>query len=294
MATTREAFVELWRYRYLLQMFVRRELKVRYKNSALGLVWSIIPPLLQVGVYTFLFKGVLKIEYPNYAPYLLCGLIPWTFFSTALLDASQSLLANYGIIKKVYMPREVIPLATVLSNTVHLFISWTVFFIAFVVVAPLFGKGIPLLPSMLWFPVITLMLFLLTAGFALLLAATNVFFDDVKFIVTTILNLIVFLLPILYPADLAAKFGIMQKHPWLLTLYRLNPVTAIIDAYRKTILEPLSPSKFTKEYLPGHVEMPPIPLDWPTFWGAFLITIVFAWACYWYFNRRKWQFVERS
>ncbi len=294
MATTRENLLELWRYRYLLHMFVRRELKVRYKNSALGLLWSIIPPLLQVFVYMFLFKVALRIDYPNYAPYLLCGLIPWTFFSTALLDASQCLLANYGIIKKVYMPREVIPLATVLSNTVHLFISWAVFFVVFVVVRRFSGVGIPLLPSMLYFPLITLMLFLLTAGFALLLSALNVFFDDVKFIVTTVLNLIVFLLPILYPADLAADFGVMRRHPWLLTVYRLNPITAIIDAYRKCILEPLSPSKFNKMYLPNGRELPPIPMDWPAFGGAFLITIAFAWFCYWYFNRRKWQFVERS
>ncbi len=294
MTTTRESLAELWRYRYLLQMFARRELKVRYKNSALGLVWSIIPPLLQVLVYMFLFKVALRIEYKNYAPYLLCGLIPWTFFSTALLDASQCLLANYGIIKKVYMPREVIPIATVLSNTVHLFISWTVFFVIFVVLAPFIGKGIPLLPSLIWFPVITLMLFLLTVGFALLLSALNVFFEDVKFIVTTILNLIVFLLPILYPADVAADFGIMRDYPWLLTIYKLNPITAIIDAYRKTILEPLSPTVFNHMTLPDGKDLPPVPMDWATFGGAFLITVVFAWFGYWYFNRRKWQFVERS
>ena len=147
MATTREALLELWRYRYLLQMFARRELKVRYKNSALGLVWSIIPPLMQLFVYTFLFKGVLALNIPNYAPYLLCGLIPWTFFSSALMDSSQSLLVNQGIIKKVYLPREIIPLSLVISNAVHLFISWAVFFIAFLVIAPIFHKGIPLLPS---------------------------------------------------------------------------------------------------------------------------------------------------
>jgi lipopolysaccharide transport system permease protein len=298
MATTGESLAELWRYRYLLQMLVRRELKVRYKNSALGLVWSIIPPILQVFVYTFLFKGVLQISIPNWAPYLLCGLIPWTFFSTAILDASQSLLANYGIIKKVYMPREVIPLAIVLSNTIHFFISWAVFFVAFALIAPFFGKGIPLLPTMLLFPMICVMQILLTTGFALFLSAANVFFEDVKFIVMTLLNLVLFVLPILYPADIARDWGVMQRYPWLLKLYMLNPATAIIDAYRKTLLEPWSRSLFTKKYvmLPnGHTVLkPPVPLDWTSLTGAFLITLLIAYAGYWYFNRRKWQFVERS
>ena len=304
MATTRDELIELWRYRYLLKMMVRRELKVRYKNSALGLIWSIIPPVLQVVVYTFLFKGVLQLDIPNWAPYLLCGLIPWMFFSTALLDSSQSLLANFGIIKKVYMPREVIPLAIVLSNIVHFFISWAVFFIAFGMIAPLWGLithskiGIPRLPTLLLFPIISLMLILLTTGMALFLSAMNVFYEDIKFIVMTLLNLVVFLLPILYPADLARNFPIMQKHPWLLKLYMLNPITAIIDAYRKTILEPFSASLFIQKNLkPGEIprpDMPPVPLDWSNLAGAFLITLLIAYLGYWYFNRRKWQIVERN
>ena len=305
METTGEALAELWRYRYLLQMLVRRELKVRYKNSALGLVWSIIPPILQVFVYTFLFKGVLQLSVPNWSPYLLCGLIPWMFFSTAILDASQSLLANYGIIKKVYMPREVIPLAIVLSNTVHFFISWAVFFVAFAIIAPFFGIGIPLLPTMLLFPIICAMQILLTTGVALFLSAANVFFEDVKFIVMTLLNLVVFLLPIVYPADIARDWSVMRQHPWLLKLYMLNPVTAIIDAYRKTLLQPMSRSLFNHKYrmlpngtplLNNHKPVPqlPDPMDWTTLAGAFVITLLIAYAGYWYFNRRKWQFVERS
>lgn len=297
MATTRESLAELWHYRYLLQMLVRRELKVRYKNSALGLVWSIIPPIMQVGVYTFLFKGVLGVHVPNYGAYLLCGLIPWTFFSTALQDASQSLLVNFGTIKKVYMPREIIPIATVLSNTVHFFIGWAVFFIAFGLIARFFHGGIPLLPSMLMFPVICLMLILLTMGFALLLSCLNVFYDDVRFIVATLLNLVIFLLPIVYPSDIAAGWHIMQDHPWLLKLYLLNPITAIVDAFRKCLLEPLSPTAFDHKqiFFNGHwVDKPPTPMDWPTFAGAFVITVCFASFGYWYFNLRKWQVVERN
>ena len=296
MATTRESLTELWRYRYLLQMLVRRELKVRYKNSALGLVWSIIPPVLQVFVYTFLFKGVLNLQIHNYGAYLLCGLIPWTFFSTALQDASQSLLINYGIIKKVYMPREIIPLATVLSNAVHFFIGWAVFFIAFGIIARFFGGGIPLLPTMLLFPLICLMLILLATGFALLLSCLNVFFDDIRFIVATLLNLVIFLLPIVYPADIAREWSLMKQHPLLLRLYLLNPITAIIEAFRKCLLEPLSPSMFSHKqmFVAGRwVDKPPVPMDWWNFAGAFVITLGFTYFCYWYFNLRKWQVVER-
>lgn len=297
---TGEALRELWRYRYLLQKLVHRELKVRYKNSVLGLVWSIIPPLLQVFVYTFLFKGVLQLNIPNWAPYLLCGLIPWTFFATALQDSSQSLLANFGIIRKVYMPREVIPLSIVLSNTVHFFISWTVFFVAFCFVAPVWGMlthqamGVPLLPTMLLFPVISLMLILLTTGLALFVSALNVFYEDVRFIVTTLLNLVIFLLPILYPADIARDSNFMQAHPWLLRLYLVNPITAIIDAYRKILLQPLSASLFNHKMLPDNQLKPPVPLDWGNLGCAFLITLLVAYGGYYYFNQRKWQFVERS
>src|SRR5690349_10168222 len=132
---------ELWRFRYLLQMLVARELKVRYKNSVLGFAWSIVPPAMTVVVLNFMMKTALGRDIPNYSAYLLCGIIPWTFFSVAVLDTSQSLLTNYGVIKKIYMPREVIPLAIVISNFVHFLLGWVVYFVAYFAVLPLLHIG---------------------------------------------------------------------------------------------------------------------------------------------------------
>ena len=93
----REELQELWRFRYLLRQFVARELKIRYKNSVFGVLWSIFPPLIQVVVYSFVIKGIMGVPVESYSTYLLCGIIPWTFFTSACLDSCQSLLNNYGI-----------------------------------------------------------------------------------------------------------------------------------------------------------------------------------------------------
>src|SRR5580700_2356821 len=124
-ATMAENLRELWRFRDLLRQLVRRELKVRYKNSALGFLWSIVPPLLQVLVFTFFIAGI-RVKAPNAGAYMLCGVIPWTFTNTAILDSSQSLLINFPIIRKVYLPRQIIPLAIVISNLIHFLLGWCV------------------------------------------------------------------------------------------------------------------------------------------------------------------------
>jgi lipopolysaccharide transport system permease protein len=289
MAPMRENLREFWEARYVLRQFVVRTLKVRYKNSALGFFWSIVPPLLQVVVFSFVFRGVLKVQAENYSAYLLVGLIPWTFFQSAVLDASNSLKDNLPLIRKVYLPREVIPLSQIVSNFIHFMLAWVVYFIAFAVVARLVGFGIPLLPSLLWFPVITFFLVLFTTGIALWMAALHMFYDDIKFILQNVFQLLYFLIPVLYPADNVKYADVMQQYPWLYKLYMVNPITAFINVYRKTILEPLSPSAFNQHLPPN---LPPVPLDYTTLGIACLISVLVACAGYWYFCRRKWQFVE--
>ena len=282
---------ELWSFRDLLSQLVARELKVRYKNSVLGFFWSIVPPLLQVLVYTFVFRSVLDMTAKNAAAYMLCGFIPWTFITNAMLDSSQSLLLNYGIIKKAYMPREVIPLAIVISNFIHFLMAWAVYFAAYLIVLPFFRwhgdrLGIPLQWTIVAFPLITLVTALFVTGASLWVAALNVFYDDVKFVLQTMFSLLMFLLPVLYPADNVYYNSIMQRYPWLFSIYMMNPVTAIIDAYRKTILQPVPRGSF-------HLKGEPLMMNWYTFTGATMISLLVAITGYWYFNHRKWQFVER-
>ncbi|HLJ56041.1 MAG TPA: ABC transporter permease [Chthonomonadaceae bacterium] len=288
---------ELWRFRYLLRMLVARELKVRYKNSVLGFAWSIVPPALSVVVLTFLMRGVLQRDMPNYSAYLLCGIIAWNFFSIAVLDSSQSLLVNYGVIKKIYMPREVIPIAIVISNFVHFLLGWAVYFVTFFGILPgavrlhlLDHGGTPLLSSIVWFPLIVAAEFLLVLGCSLWSAALNMFYEDVKFILQTLFSLVYFVFPILVTADVIGYSGPMVQHPWLFKLYMLNPVTAMITGFRNCLLQPAPPEWFTDK-LKGK---PAIDVEWWIYLGAFAISVFVAWSGYAYFNSRKWKFVERS
>ena len=201
----------------------------------------------------------------------------------------MAILVNYPILKKVYMPREVMPLAYVISNVVHFLLAWCVFFVAFALVMPFISKGMPFRSDWAWFPVITLMELLLVTGMGLWAAALNVFYEDVKYMLQTAFQLLFFLLPVLYPSDNIYWIPIMQRHPWLFQLYMMNPITAIVNAYRKTMLEPVMPygAESTHHY--------PLLMSsqWGSFAGAFALTLLIAWSGYAYFNWRKWQFVER-
>ncbi|HEV2473985.1 MAG TPA: ABC transporter permease [Chthonomonadales bacterium] len=284
-----EELAELWRFRGLLGQLVKRELKVRYKNSVAGFLWSIVPPVLQVVVFSFLWRDVMRMHAKNISAYMLAGIIPWTYFANATLDSSMSLLLYYPVIKKVYMPREVIPLAYVISNVVHFLLGWVVFFVAFFVVFRLGGIVIPIQRTTVYFPIITMVEIVLVTGVALWVSALNIFYEDVKFIVQTGFNLLFFLLPVLYPADVARYSHTFMAHPWLYRIYMLNPITAVIDAYRKTLLQPMPPGSFNQS--PAN---PPVPMDWMNFAGAAVISLIVLYSGYWYFNRRKWLFVERK
>ncbi len=285
----REEMQELWRFRYLLRQFVARELKIRYKNSVFGVLWSIVPPLIQVVVYTFFFNGITGKHVDNYSAYLLCGLIPWTFFMSACLDSCQSLLNNYGIMKKVYLPREIIPLAYVISNGIHFLVGWTFYFTAFYIVSPLLGIHIPILPSIVWFPLLLVMEFVLVIGFSFWFAALNLYYQDVKYLLQTLFGPMLFLLPVFYPGS--NIFYAMQKRglAWFYPIYMMNPISAIITGFRDSLLQPQAPEVFNEKLKGAHLVPTPV---W-SYGGAVLLTLLIAWSGYAFFNARKWQFVER-
>lgn len=283
----REELAELRRFHFLLGRLVVRELKIRYVNSVLGFVWSIIPPLLQVIVFTFLFRSILNSKCPNYSAYALCGLIPWTFLNTSVMDASHSLLENYNIIRKVYLPREIIPLSIVIANFIHFLLAWFLYFATFFLAVRVVGIRLPIKPTILLFPVITFFLACFTTGLALWMTALSMFYDDVKFILQTVFQLAFFVVSVLYPADLFYYSRTAQNHHFLYALYMLNPITAMIDAYRKTLLDPVPRGSFVPNFAP-------LPMNWALFAGSCgisLLTLAFGYA---YFNKRKWQFTERG
>lgn len=268
---------EVWRYRELLWQLVRRNLKVRYKNSRLGFFWSIAPPLLEVFVITFAMKRATGFaeRFPSYSAFVLVAMIPWSYFQNAVLDASQSILEMYGVIRKVYMPREIIPLAVAISNLIHFLLSWLVFFVYWWLIV-----GGPLLPTTVWFPYLVLVQFMLVTGLGLLVASLNVFYEDVKYIASILMRLGFFLLPIMYVAEQVQH----RSSDLAFRLYMLNPLASLITAYRKVLLQ--SPSV---EAIGG----PSLPLDVPGMLITGAISFGVLVGCYALFNRRKWQFVER-
>jgi lipopolysaccharide transport system permease protein len=277
---------ELWRFRGLLLQLVKRDLKVRYKNSRLGFLWSIAPPLMQVACITFAFRyatGIAK-DFENYSAYVLVAMIPWTYFSTAILDSSQSILLMHGVIKKVYLPREIIPLSTCISNFIHFLLSWLVFYVYLFVFV-----GARPLPSMVWFPYLILVQFMLVTGLSLLIACLNVFYEDVKYMVSIFMGLALFVLPIMYVPEQTIYTSRLSPgspfhSPWAITIYLYNPLTALLNGYRKVLLEPPS------EKAIGGAAMPLDPASLVLAGLASFAVLVFG---YWYFNKRKWQFVER-
>jgi len=272
---------ELWKHRELLGILVRRDLKVRYKNSRLGFLWSIAPPLMQVACITFALKHATSFaaDFPNYSAYVLVAMIPWTYFQTAILDSSQSLLLMYGVIKKVALPREIIPLSNAISNFIHFLLSWAVFFVYWW----LFVRG-PILPSTPLFLYLILVQFMLVTGLSLLVACLNVFYEDVKYIVSILMGLGLFVLPIIYVVEQPYYSATSFLKGWRFDLFMLNPLTSLITGYRKALLEPPPAS-----VLGGN----PLPLDYGNLAATGLLSLAVLAASYWYFNLRKWQFVER-
>lgn len=219
---------ELWNYRELIRNLVVRDLKVRYKSSVLGIAWSWMSPLLMMIVYTVFFTIFLHNDVPRYPVLLLCGLLPWSFFNDSVFQATGSIIGNAHLIKKVYFPREVLPISAVLSNLVNFLIALPIFF-ALVLVS-----GAPLSWWALLLPITIMIQVVFTLGLAFLLATLNVFYRDTQHILGVLMVAWFFLTPVFYPIvtvpQEAHVLGIaFNARLWL---RRLNPMASIIASYR--------------------------------------------------------------
>ena len=214
----------LIRYRGLIQSLVARELKARYRGSALGFFWSFINPLLLLLVYTFVFEFVMpgrSAEKP-YSLFLFCGLLPWTWFSSSVLESSGVLISSGNLIKKVLFPAEVLPIVTVLSNMVHFLLGLPI------LVAFLIYYRRPLeFPEVFWFPVVVLTQLILTTGIALIVSALTVHFRDIKDILGNLLTFWFFTTPIVYSLNSPP----IEEHPAIKAILILNPMTHIMEGY---------------------------------------------------------------
>ena len=216
----------LFRYRSLIHTLVVRELKARYRGSLLGFFWSFVNPLLLLLVYSFVFSVVLPgfrgSDQEPYALFLFCGLLPWTWFSSALLESSNALIMNGNLIKKVLFPAEVLPIVAVLSNMIHFILGLVVLggFLIFYA-APL------RLTELVWFPLVVLVQLILSLGLGLLLAALTVHFRDLKDLLANLLTLWFFCTPIIYPMSMLPPTGKFFMD--------LNPVAHLAISYQEIL-----------------------------------------------------------
>ncbi len=222
---------ELVRYRDLLGNLVLRDLKVRYKNSVLGVLWSLLNPLLMTLVFTIVFTLMLPSSIDKFPVFFMAGFLPWSFFASSVSSATGSIVNNAGLIKKVYFPREILPLADVLSNLVHLLVAFVVLF------GMILAFGVRLTPSVLLLPIIVLAEVMFITGMALLLATANVFYRDTQHILQVVLQAWFFLTPIFYPITLMPQnkviFGVTVNIQFWAR--RLNPMASLIASYQDVL-----------------------------------------------------------
>jgi lipopolysaccharide transport system permease protein len=284
-----EEIRELWRFRELLIVLTQRELRVRYKNSALGFLWSFINPLVTTFVMWLVFGKMLGNGVDNFSAYVLAAYLPFTFFQFAVLDSAQSILAALPIVRKVYFPRETLPLATILGNFVHLLIGYGVFFLyLFAVYAASGFRENPYQLTTWLLPFLMLISLCFAAGMGLLVSALNTFYEDVKYVTSVVMYLLFYLCPIVYFHETVAKK--LEGDTWLFRLYMLNPQAVLSVAYRKALLAGVK-IPVTIDKIPYDVQPSPMPWTWIGYAAVVsVLTLAFG---YHVFNRVKWRFVER-
>jgi lipopolysaccharide transport system permease protein len=282
-----EELRELWRYRELLLVMTQRELRVRYKNSALGFLWSFINPLVTTLVMWVVFSKLLNQGTESYYAYVLVALLPFTFFQAAVLDGAQSILGALPIVKKVYFPREILPLASIFGNFFHLLVGYAVFVVFLVALYVITGFGAsPFAGTMWWMlpPLLLISLFFGT-GLGLLVAALNTFYEDVKYVTSVGMYLLFYLCPIIYFYEQVAHK--LDGSP-IFRFYMLNPIAVLSIAYRKALLPGIEVSAV------GTTDkIQPAPMPWAWIGYAAVVSVVTLILGYGVFNRLKWRFVER-
>ncbi len=215
---------ELWQYRELLYFFAWRDLKVRYKQTAIGAGWAIFQPLITMIVFSIFFGGLAKMPSDNvpYPIFVYVGLLFWQFFSSALSDTSNSLISNQSIITKVYFPRLILPVSSVITKFVDFLIA------AVILIGLMFYYGYtPNLLGLMILPLLLIITFMAAVGGGLFLAAINVKYRDVRYALPFFIQLLLFVTPVIYPASIAGKYSI---------LLAMNPMMGVIQNARAALL----------------------------------------------------------
>lgn len=215
-------FKELYDYRQMIFSLVKKELRGRYKGSVLGFMWTFINPLLQLLVYTFVFSVILGSPIDRYYLYLFVGLVPWLFFSGSMTGGAACIVNQKDMVKKIYFPREVMPISYVASGFVNMLLCFIVIFAVILVT----GAGINPI-TLLYLPVIMIVEFVMALGGAMLTSALTVYFRDLEYILGILMMAWMYFTPVVYTME--------QVPEEVRFLFNFNPMTHVINAYRDVL-----------------------------------------------------------
>jgi ABC-type polysaccharide/polyol phosphate export permease len=271
------ALAEVWQFRPLILELVRRDLKLRYKNSIGGLAWSLLNPLMQIAVITLVMQFILPNPVKNYSAYLFVFFV-WNLFQVSVMDGCNAILGNNQLVRKVYFPRAILPLATLLGNLFHFAVAF-VFTILYFFVLGAYPENLRL-EFLMVIPVV-FFLSVLCLGLSLILSYLNVYYEDVRFIVTALLQLFFYALPILYPIERVAA------NAQIYAVYMLNPIASFLVTYQRALL---APPKVTDA---AGVVLPVVGVPYGYFLIASFVSIVTLWIGLVLFERNQWEMVER-
>jgi len=257
---------DLWHFRELFYILSWRDIKVRYKQTVIGAAWGVIRPLLTMLIFTFVFGKVANLaSHTSTVPYsiiVFAGLLPWQFFSTALSEASNSLIGNANLISKVYFPRMIVPASSVITSLVDFAISFGL--LIGIMAINHFAPPI----QILWMPVFIVMAFLLAFGVGLYVTALNVKYRDFRYIIPFIVQLGIYVTPVGYSSSIIAEKYSQEIRFW----FSLNPMVGIIDGFRWCI---------TGE-----------AMYWPGFMLSVVMTALFMILGIWYFRKTEKSFAD--
>jgi lipopolysaccharide transport system permease protein len=275
---------ELWSYRELIRNLVLRDLRVRYKGSALGYLWTQLAPLLMMLVFWFVFSLLQPVGLPMYPVFLMVGLLPWNFCSEAVSGGTRSVLDNANLIKKVFFPREVLPLVNVFSSLTNFILTLPMLFLVMAVVQLLYpplGGQLNFSWTFAYLPVLMIIETIFLAGVALFTSALAVFFRDFVHLIGILLQFWFFLTPVVYSLD---TIGVRVGGVALATIIRwLNPMASLIDFYRDIL--------YGNVVAPGQVPTPGLPALTSVL-RVLVTALITLTIGYWLFQRRSGRFGE--
>ncbi|AXY77091.1 ABC transporter permease [Paraflavitalea soli] len=256
---------DLWRYRELFYILSWRDIKIRYKQTVIGAAWGVIRPFLTMLVFTFVFGKIANLADKNGPPYpiiVFAGLLPWQFFSTALSEASNSLIGNANLISKIYFPRMIVPASSIITSLIDFAISF-----GLLLLAMLYYHYIPPIQILL-LPLFIIMVLIIALGVGLYVTALNVKYRDFRYIIPFIVQFGLYITPVGYSSQKIAQMYGEQARFW----FSINPLAGIIDGFRWCIV--------------GE------PMYWPGFFLSWGLMLFFLWLGITYFRKTEKSFAD--